>query len=253
MVRGHAERSWPQLLRDFQTGKLRQIYQDSLPLTSDIIEPPDRSSIHQQDYIGHASLEMSRGCSNQCEFCISHRFYPQYVSRSIQNVLDEVGQLKSKVVFFLDPNIVGDRDYAKEFFHEFAKYRKWWLGCASMDLMEDEELLDILARSGCKGLLMGFESINPQALTQARKIHNQGKHYKEVVRRLHDKGILVQGCFVFGFDCDTPSVFEETADFINDSGIDLPQFTMYTPFPGTPVFDKLDTEGRILTPRLVAL
>ena len=247
VVRGHAERSWPQLLRDFQTGSLRQIYQDSLPLTSDIIEPPDRSSIHQQDYIGHASLEMSRGCSNQCEFCISHRFYPQYVSRSIQNVLDEVGQLKSKVVFFLDPNIVGDRDYAKEFFHEFAKYRKWWLGCASMDLMEDEELLDILARSGCKGLLMGFESINPQALTQARKIHNQGKHYKEVVRRLHDKGILVQGCFVFGFDCDTPSVFEETADFINDSGIDLPQFTMYTPFPGTPVFDRLDKEGRILT------
>ncbi len=247
VVRGPAERSWPQLLKDFQAGSLQRVYHDRQPLTSELIVPPDRSSIHKKDYVGHASIEMSRGCSNQCEFCTTHRFYHQYVTRSTRSVLDELKQLKSKVVFFLDPNLIGDKEYAKEFFRELAKYRKWWLGCASMDLMEDEELLDILSQSGCKGLLIGFESINPQALTQARKIHNQGKRYKEVVRRLHDKGILVQGCFVFGFDCDQPSVFEETADFIAESGIDLPQFTVYTPFPGTPVFDRLEKEGRILT------
>ena len=247
VVRGHAERSWPQLLRDFQTGNLRRIYQDSQPLTVDIIVSPDRSSIQKRDYIGHAAVEMGRGCSNQCEFCTSHRFYPQYVSRSISDVITEIRAMKSKVLWFLDPNVIGDKDHAKAFFSELAHERKWWVGCASMDLMEDKELLDILARSGCKGLLMGFESINPQALTQARKIQNQGKRYKEVVRRLHDKGILVQGCFVFGFDCDQPSVFEETADFIADTGIDLPQFTIYTPFPGTPAFGRLEKEDRILT------
>jgi len=155
--------------------------------------------------------------------------------------------MKSKVVFFLDPNLIGDREYAMEFFTELAKLNKWWVGCASLDIVDDPDLLDLISRSGCRGLLMGSESIREEALVSTGKTKNRGKRYAEVVDILHDRGILIQACFVFGFDSDDTSVFEEAAEYIANGRFDLPQISIYTPFPGTPVFDKLKSENRILT------
>lgn len=247
VVRGYAERSWPKLLRDFAAGSLQRIYEDSEPFDPKLIVSPDRSAIHRRDYVGWCTVEMSRGCSNKCEFCISHRFHPSYICRPVGDVIAEVKALQSKVVFFLDPNLIGNREHAKEFFTELAKLRKWWLGCASLDIVDDPELLSLIAKSGCRGLLMGFESIRPEALVAAKKDKNIGKTYAQVVDILHDHGILVQACFVFGFDTDDASVFEEAADYITNARFDLPQISIYTPFPGTPVFENLEKEGRILT------
>ncbi len=247
VVRGYAERSWPRLLRDFAAGRLDRVYEDPLPFDPKLIVSPDRSGIHRRDYIAWCTVEMGRGCSNQCDFCISHRFHHTYVRRPIGDVIEEARSLPGKIVFFLDPNLIGDREHAKEFFREFAKLRKWWLGCASLDVVDDPELLSLMAKSGCRGLLMGFESIRPEALSATGKTKNLGKDYAHVVDVLHDHGILVQACFVFGFDSDDTSVFEETSDYIVNAKFDLPQISIYTPFPGTPVFDKLDLEGRILT------
>lgn len=247
VVLGYAERTWPSLLRDFSNGRLQRIYQDSEPLDPALIVPPDRSGIRRKDYLGWCTVEMSRGCPNSCEFCISHRFHHQYVCRPVNRVIEEVRSLKSKVVFFLDPNLIGDRDHAKDFFREFAKLNRWWVGCATLDVVEDETLLNVLVRSGCKGLLMGFESTNPEALESSSKFRNRGKDYRQVLRVLHEHGILVQACFVFGFDADDRSVFERTARYIVDTGFDLPQISIFTPFPGTPIFEKLQREGRILT------
>ncbi len=247
VVRGYAERSWPRLLRDFAAGSLQRVYEDSEPFDPKLIVSPDRSAIHRRDYVGWCTVEMSRGCSNKCDFCISHRFHPNYICRPIGDVIAEVKALPSKVVFFLDPNLIGNREHAKEFFTELAKLRKWWLGCASLDIVDDPELLCLIAKSGCRGLLMGFESIRPEALVSARKEKNIGKTYAQVVDILHDHGILVQACFVFGFDTDDVSVFEEAADYIANARFDLPQISIYTPFPGTPVFENLEKEGRILT------
>lgn len=247
VVVGYAEKTWPELLEDFSNGKLKRIYKDPFPLDPSTIISPDRSSIHKRDYIGWSTVEMSRGCSNKCEFCISHRFHRDYIRRPIETVIEEIKTLKSKTIFFLDPNLNGDREHAKAFFRELVKLRKWWVGCASLDIVEDPELLHLMAKSGCKGLLMGFESVRPEALISSDKKNNIGKHYREVVDALHDHGIMVQACFVFGFDSDDTSVFEETAEYIVNGGFDLPQISIYTPFPGTPVFDKLKQEGRILT------
>jgi radical SAM superfamily enzyme YgiQ (UPF0313 family) len=247
IVRGYAERTWPRLLRDFASGRMQRVYEDSEPFDPGLIVPPDRSGIHRRDYIGWCTVEMSRGCSNKCDFCISHRFHRTFICRRISDVIDEVKSLRSKVIFFLDPNLIGDREHAKEFFTEFAKLRKWWVGCASLDIVDDPELLSIMARSGCRGLLMGFESIHQEALASSGKIKNLGKTYSQVVDTLHDHGILVQACFVFGFDTDEVSVFEETAEYIVSARFDLPQISIYTPFPGTPLFDRLEQEGRILT------
>lgn len=247
VVRGYAERTWPRLLRDFAAGRLERIYEDREPFDPALIVSPDRSGIHRRDYLGWCTVEMSRGCSNQCDFCISHRFHPSYIRRPIEDVLREIQSLRSKIIFFLDPNLIGDREHAKAFFTELSKLRKWWLGCASLDVVEDPELLEAMAKSGCRGLLMGFESIRPEALVAANKARNIGKRYAEVVDTLHDHGILVQACFVFGFDTDDASVFEEASEYIVNSKFDLPQISIYTPFPGTPVFEKMEAEGRILT------
>ena len=247
VLRGYAERTWPRLLRDFDAGRLMRVYEDREPFDSTLIVPPDRSVIHRRDYIGWCTVEMSRGCSNKCEFCISHRFHPDYICRPIADVINEVRALRSKLVFFLDPNLIGNREHAKAFFKELAKLRKWWMGCASLDIVDDPELVALAARSGCKGLLMGFESVRPEALVAANKTRNIGKTYADVVDLLHEHGILVQACFVFGFDTDDPSVFAEGADYLANAKFDLPQVSIYTPFPGTPVFEKLESEGRILT------
>jgi radical SAM superfamily enzyme YgiQ (UPF0313 family) len=247
VVRGYAERTWPRLLRDFAAGRLDRVYEDLLPLDPKLIVSPDRSGIHRRDYLAWCTVEMSRGCSNQCDFCISHRFHRTHVCRPIDETIEEVKSLRSKIVLFLDPNLIGNREHAKEFFTEFAKLRKWWVGCASLDVVDDPELLSVITTSGCRGLLMGFESIRPETLAGMGKTKNLGKCYRQVVDILHDHGILVQACFVFGFDSDDSSVFDETSDYIVDARFDLPQVSIYTPFPGTPVFDKLDLEGRILT------
>lgn len=247
VVRGYAERTWPRLLRDFAAGRIERVYEDREPFDPALIVAPDRSGIHKRDYFGWCTVEMSRGCSNQCEFCISHRFHPSYICRPIDDVMREIKAMRSKIIFFLDPNMIGDRKHAKAFFAELAKLRKWWLGCASLDVVDDPELLDAMAKSGCRGLLMGFESTRQDALVSANKVRNIGKRYAEIVDTLHDHGILVQACFVFGFDTDDASVFEESADYIAGAKFDLPQISIYTPFPGTPVFERMEREGRILT------
>ena len=247
VVKGYAERTWPALLRDFADGRLQPVYEDPQPLDPALIVPPDRSSVHRKDYLGWCTLEMSRGCPNSCEFCISHRFHRGYLCRPVGDVLAEARRMRSKVLFFLDPNMIGDREHAKAFFRELIPLKKWWLGCASLDVADDPELLDLMARSGCRGLLMGFESLRPEALNTSGQKNNVGRCYADVVDALHRHGILVQACFVFGFDTDEVSVFEEAAAYIEQARFDLPQISIYTPFPGTPVFDRLEAEGRILT------
>jgi len=247
VIKGYAERTWPRMLRDFANGSHQRVYEDLELLDPALIVPPDRSTIHRRDYLGWCTVEMSRGCPNTCEFCISHQFHRGHICRPIPDVLAEVRALQSKLVFFLDPNLIGNREHAKAFFRELIPLKKWWLGCASLDVADDPELLELMARSGCRGLLMGFESVRPEALVSSSKTKNIGRSYAEVVDILHDHGILVQACFVFGFDTDDVSVFEEAATYIERARFDLPQISIYTPFPGTPVFDRMATQGRILT------
>ncbi|MEJ2110682.1 MAG: radical SAM protein [Acidobacteriota bacterium] len=247
IVRGYAERTWPVLLRDFAAGRLQRIYEDTEPFNPAWIKSPDRSTIHRRDYIGWGTVEMSRGCPNNCDFCISHRFHQSYICRPIEDVIKEVRSLRSKIVFFLDPNLIGNKDHAKEFFKELTKLHKWWVGCASLDIVDDPELLSLMAQSGCRGLLMGFESLRTEALNSSCKTNNIGKKYADVVDVLHDHGIMVQACFVFGFDTDDTTVFEETAEYIVNAKFDLPQISIYTPFPGTEIFERFEQEGRLLT------
>ena len=122
-----------------------------------------------------------------------------------------------------------------------------WFGLATSLIGRDPELMQLMARSGCKGLLIGFESLSQDALGSVRKGFNRPSAYRSLIEDLHALGISIQGCFVFGNDHDTVDVFDATAQFVVDAAIDLPRFAILTPFPGTPLFQRLDTAGRILT------
>jgi radical SAM superfamily enzyme YgiQ (UPF0313 family) len=151
------------------------------------------------------------------------------------------------VLFRSDLNLISDLNYAKELFRRLIPLKVQWYGCSTVLIGHDSELLDLLARSGCKGLLLGLETISEESLKDAKKRFNASIGYKGLIADLHHLGIAIQGCFVFGLDHDTPDVFDATVEFAIDAGVDLPRFAVLTPFPGTPLHNRLQAEGRILT------
>jgi radical SAM superfamily enzyme YgiQ (UPF0313 family) len=122
-----------------------------------------------------------------------------------------------------------------------------WFGLSTVLIAHNPALMELMARSGCRGLLLGLETISHLGLQDAKKKFNASVDYGRLIQDLHDLGIAVQGCFVFGLDHDTPDVFERTAEFAIEAGVDLPRFAVLTPFPGTPLHQRLAAEGRILT------
>lgn len=247
VVRGYAEETWPQVLRDFRDGRLKRLYEPPAPVPDALTVAPDRSYIKRSGYVANNTVEMSRGCNKRCDFCVSHRLHPVYVTRDVGQVIEEIRQMPGKLVTFLDPNLIGNLAHAREFFTEMKKLRKYWAGCVSIDVMNHPDILDLMVDSGAKGFLIGFESLNQEALDSVNKSFNRADDFERAIKEIHRRGVMVQGSFVFGFDTDGPEVFERTVDFVIRARVDLPQYTAYTPFPGTAVFERLDAEGRILT------
>ncbi len=163
------------------------------------------------------------------------------------DVVSEIKQLKARDVLFIDLNLIADVDYAKRLFKALAPLKIRWGGLTTVQIGWDDELLDLCAKSGCKGLLMGFESLSRENLLLTSKAFNLVKDYKDVIKRLHEKGVRIMGCFVFGLDDDDKTVFKRTVDFCIDAKIDLPRFAIVTPFPNTPLYNRLKAEGRVLT------
>jgi radical SAM superfamily enzyme YgiQ (UPF0313 family) len=150
-------------------------------------------------------------------------------------------------IVFLDLNLVADPAYAAELFEALIPLRVSWFGLSTVILARNHKLLDLCARSGCRGLLVGFESLSKESVRGAGKRFNSPGRYREIIKRFHEKQISLMGCFVFGLDNDHPDVFERTAAFAVEERIDLPRFAIATPFPGTPLYRRLDAEGRIRT------
>lgn len=246
VVIGYAESSWPQLLRDWTADRLQPRYRQepqhdlrAVPSLAD--RPPDRR------YLGAYTIEPTRGCVHDCAFCVVPTAWGRRpYQRPIAAVIDELRQVPQKNVLFLDLNLIADRSYAAELFTALIPLRKQWAGLATTTLGRDPDLVALAARSGCRGLLLGFESLVPNALRQSDKGFNSPRSYRETVRLLHQHRIAVQGCFVFGLDHDEADVFAATAAFTIDAGVDLPRFAVVTPFPGTPLYARLQSEGRIL-------
>jgi radical SAM superfamily enzyme YgiQ (UPF0313 family) len=247
VVIGYAEKTWPQLLRDFKNNQLKPIYKDSSSPFSIRMPPLNRRMLPRKQYLFTNTLEATRGCPNNCEFCVLKDITGNcHWTRNIKDVVEEI-ETMGKQVLFLDSSPTEFKDYMKKLWREMVPLRVKWYGASTFRFTQDEEAIKLASQSGCKGLLMGFESLNQGALNGINKAFNNTARFKEGIKRLHDHGIAVLGCFVFGFDEDDPSVFEKTVEFSDSAKIDIVKYAVLTPLPGTPVFNKLKKQDRIIT------
>lgn len=248
IVVGYAEQTWPQLLRDFRDGRLRSRYDQDPGLQLVNLPLPDRSVLPRKRFLTSHVFEATRGCVHSCEFCVVPSAWGlKPYQKPVEDVVRDIRSQGARRALFVDLNLIADKEYARRLFEALAPLGIQWFGLATTLLCDDLPLLDLAARSGCRGLLMGLESISSRNLRNSAKGFNRPEKFAQVVERLHERGISLQGCFVFGLDDDTPETFDRTAEFAVEAGIDLPRFAIVTPFPGTALYSRLESEGRILT------
>lgn len=244
---GEAEETWPRFLADFEAGHPAARYTCEHP-PSLACAPASRQEFLQRPDHTAGALFATRGCPHACEFCTLVTMYrgsPR--KRPVEAVAREYASFRGRVVIFWDDNITHDMEHAKELCRALTPHRKWWASQASVEAARDDEFLELAARSGCKQLFIGFESLSQASLDASGKRFNRVDRYAEDIARVHAHGIAVQAGIVFGFDCDTDTVFHDTVDVLEESGVQNATFNILTPFPGTPLFDRLEAEGRILT------
>lgn len=247
VVVGYAEESWPELLRDFVAGRMRRRYDQSPSLRLANLPFP-RRDLFDSGLVNVAhTLEATRGCIYQCEFCVVPAAWGRPLQKPVSDVIADIRQMRASRVLFLDLNLIADVAYAKELLTALVPLNVQWGGLVTTTIAWDDDLLDLAARSGCQGLLIGFESLNQESLVEAKKAFNMRHSYHEVVRKIRDRRIALMACFVFGFDHDTLQTFDETVDFVMDARIDLPRYAIAVPFPGTALYRRLKREGRITT------
>jgi radical SAM superfamily enzyme YgiQ (UPF0313 family) len=250
IVVGYAEDTWPELLRDFSRDGLRPVYRQAPDFTLDRLDMPfaRREMFDRRHFLTRAVFEATRSCSHECEFCVAPAAWGrrQY-QKPVSWVVEDIRRVGERRILFIDLNLISDQAYAAELFTALIPLRVQWFGLSTVLIAHNPDLMALMARSGCRGLLLGLETLSGAGLQDARKKFNGSVNYAELIRSLHDLGIAIQGCFVFGLDHDTRDVFQATAEFAIDTGIDLPRFAVLTPFPGTPLFRRLDEQGRILS------
>jgi radical SAM superfamily enzyme YgiQ (UPF0313 family) len=250
IVLGMAEASWPKLLSDFEKDKLKTIYERDTNFDMADIPPIRRDLIKRNPLQG--AVQTTRGCTNRCEFCAISTFCQHGVKqRPIKNVVEGIKQMPNKLYTIHDPHLTTNRKYAMELFKELIrqKVRKSWVANGTTNILGtvDEEWLNLARKSGCVEWFVGFESVSQAALDSIKKTHNKVEDFKKMIKRIHDFGMTVQGGIIFGFDEDTPDVFDLTLEKLNELEIDVLEVNILTPYPGTPLFDKMDKEGRLIT------
>jgi radical SAM superfamily enzyme YgiQ (UPF0313 family) len=249
VVIGEAEGIWDKVLSDIENHCLKPFYKlDQLPNLQNHIKPRRDLIKCSSGKFSIAPIETTRGCPYNCDFCAVSRFFgTRQRHKPIRDIVTDIESCKEKNLFFLDDNITGDKRYAKELFREMIPQNKKWVGQASIQVANDPELLSLAYKSGCRALLIGFESMSDSGINQYRKTLKTINENILAVKKLQDNGIMTMASLIFGLDSDTSEVFDVAHDFLTRSKVAFFQACVLTPYPGTPVFNKLRSQGRILT------
>lgn len=256
VVIGEAEGLWHRLLDDFMEAELQSVYRhengypslENLPLVNWDLYKDNR-------YLPVHSIETTRGCPHNCEFCsVTNSFGGKFRNRPVDEVEREIQGLKpfegkfilKNTVFFADDNIISSRRHAKELLTRIIPYNLKWVGQASVNIAKDDEILDLCRKSGCMGILIGFESLSADSLSHMGKQFNKPQNYIDVIKKVHDYGIGINGSFVLGFDHDDEGIFDRTLEFIVKAKLDVCYFSILTPYPGTRLYTQMREEGRLI-------
>jgi radical SAM superfamily enzyme YgiQ (UPF0313 family) len=259
VVVGEGEALWPQLLSDFERGQLQPYYIQS-PLGSfDLQDAPiPRFDLLDPDIYNRITVQTSRGCPWRCDFCASSiTLSPKYKLKPVSKVLEEIHAIKDiwrrPFIEFADDNTFVHHPHSKQLLTALAGEGLRWFTETDLSVAGDDELLALMRDSGCKQILIGLESPHKASLDgielNANWKFKQHDKYKEAIAKIQSYGITVNGCFVLGLDGDNPDIFEDVYDFVRDSGLYEVQITFATPFPGTPLYRRLQQEGRIIRDR----
>jgi radical SAM superfamily enzyme YgiQ (UPF0313 family) len=255
VVIGEGEVSWPEVLHDLSTGSLRRVYAADGREFDLADSPMPRFDLLDPDRYNRLTIQATRGCPWRCEFCAaSIRLTARYKIKPVDRVIAELHEIKRlwphPFIEFADDNSFASRPHAKELFRALAPERVHWFSESDISIADDPELLDLMREAGCRELLIGLESPTRSGIdgVEQRRNWKRTRHdrYLEDVRRIQEHGIAVNGCFVLGLDGDGPDVFEAVEDFVRTSGQFDVQITVMTPFPGTPLYERLQREGRLL-------
>lgn len=245
VVIGEAEYVWPQLLEDVAASALKRTYQQDRPTDMDDVPIPRRDLLRQDPRVG--MIQATRGCHHACRFCYLPSVpWHQHRRRSPDMVYEELKGMKQKVVFFVDDNLFADEEYAIALCDKIAPLKLAWSVQAPTTITQNLSLLAAMRKSGCFSVQVGFQTVHPDSLRQAGVVQNKIENYRQIVRRFHEHGILVQGFFIFGFDSEDRRIFETAEASIKQMGIEDALLYILTPYPGTPIYDQLKREGRLL-------
>lgn len=247
VVTGEAEGVWRRVVDDLLHGKLERRYHgDQRPLSEIRV---DRALFRGKRYLPIGLVETGRGCRFPCEFCAIQTFFSRsYRARPVEDVVDELRRLKDekKVFFFVDDNFAGDIAVRRPLLAELAKLRVRWITQMSINAAHDGAFVAELSRAGCKGVLIGFESLDEANLRAMRKRFNAMRGgFREALANLRRHNVFVYGTFIFGYEHDRLDSFEEAAEFAIDERMYIAAFNHLTPFPGTPLYRRLEEERRL--------
>ncbi|MCK4666049.1 B12-binding domain-containing radical SAM protein [Candidatus Dependentiae bacterium] len=244
---GEAEGVWHEIISDLRSGQLKKRYEKPLTEFPKGIFP-DRSIYQSKKYVPVSLVESARGCIFNCGFCSVTKFFNQrYKPRDIADVVEDIKRSGKKKFFIVDDNIIVDINRTKELLKALIPLKIQWLGQGSIQVAKDPELLQLLRRSGCRILLIGFESLNKDALAKMNKSWNLSLgDYTNLVKKIHRAGIGIYATFVFGIGDDTEKTFDETYQFALDNKFFFAAFNHFVPFPGTDIYNQFKEENQLL-------
>lgn len=258
VVIGGAEDAWPRVVIDAAAGRLERVYQGA----TDGVFAPERSAMPRFDLLAgrpynRVTVQTSRGCPRACEFCgasllITRRFNQKPVAQVLAEIREARRWFKHPFFEFADDNTFLDKTWGKELLRGLRHEALHWFTETDASVADDVALCDLLAESGCRQVLIGFESPRPgdlDGLDPAAWKRRRAPQYRRVIDTLQSRGVSVNGCFILGLDTHTPDVFPEVRDFVRSSGLAEVQYTVLTPFPGTPLYARFQREGRLLRER----
>ncbi len=244
---GPGEDTWPAFLADYRAGEPRKVYASTR--RSLLGAPfPRRDLFKRSLYLVPNSVVVSRGCPHQCDFCYKTSFFKagrSFYTQGVDRALTEIDSLPGRHLYFLDDNLFGNPIFARQLFDGLRGMGRLWQAAGTVDAVLAPDLIEKAASCGLRSLFVGFETLNPDNLKEQRKFQNLDRDYSTAIRRLHEVGVMVNASFVFGMDEDDADVFDQTVDWAVDQGIETATFHVLTPYPDTPLFRRMQREGRL--------